>query len=365
MDEGIVCPQLNEATVSIPQPGGDCGVGPEFRVSDISSAMGSKLDEGEGVLKILGGAGEEEWILPGGVLRCEPAWSASGRFLALVRGERMEVDIYDVNRRKKFASCPLTEWPKAVVFGRRGERIKVVYQDDSADLMSVQGEILLEGFDREAKLRDPVGFVVWTGQFLGPVEANPYGGRLSKNERFLATTSALGVQVWDVEKRCAVDFYEAENQRIDAPTDAWWLNDGSLLVQVPGALEVLYLAKDGQVKSVEPLERVPGTRVKDMISGGDWLVEVREEEGGVRKELWSQGDPQQGRAWEGVVADEEILEGGRVLFEDWRLMLPQGGEVLDAFLLKEKRRVVVVTKDYEICEWDLRVLEKELEKLGL
>jgi len=188
----------------------------------------------EGVQLVERDSGKLSWKIKGDNLHCDPAFSTDGRFLALVRIQSMEVVIYDISRGRVFADVKLRAWPESLEFCEKGELLKVMFPEGKASLLSVRGDVLLEYFDQEQGLREPVGFTAWPGQFLTAAEASPYGGQLSRSGRFLATTSSVGVQIWDVAARRAVDFYEVENQQVDAPTDAWWLDDERLLVQVPG-----------------------------------------------------------------------------------------------------------------------------------
>lgn len=322
--------------------------------------------EGEGGLRI--SENGEEWFLPGGVLRCEPARSPDGRFLALVRGERMEVLVYDVVRRIPFARVPAKDWPERLVFGESGEFLKVEFSDGSACLASVQGEVLLEGVGSEKGLLAPVGFRFWQGQYTSPLEVNSYGGQLSEDEQLLATTSATGVQLWDVEAGRTVDFYEVENQRIDAPTDVWWLGPRRLMVQVPGALEILTLDQKGLLSDVKELAREPGTKVKAIQGNGDWVVEVRNEEDEVFYELWPSGESEEGRELSLADLPKDAIAGPdshKVRVKNWVLTPPNGREMQQVFRLRGNTRVIVITEDYRVCDWDLGVLERELEKLGL
>ncbi|MGJ8672391.1 serine/threonine-protein kinase [Rubritalea sp.] len=322
----------------------------------------------EGVRVSGRGLGNEGWVLQGGVLRCEPAWSGDGRFLAMVRGLRMEVVVYDVFHRNEFSRIVVKDWPEKLIFDEEGERLKVLFEDGNAMLASVRGNILLEGFSQKVELLKPIGFTMWRGQVSPPIEANTYVGKLSKNQALLATISVSGVQIWDVAKKCSLDFHKAENQRIDAPTHAWWLNDRKLLLQVPGALEVLNLDEEGKFLAVEEIERVPGMMVEEVLENGDWIVEMREEDGRISRKVWPDGDFNQARDWsmDKILPQSEVSDtNGRVRIGDWALTQPQGELVQQVFVLDDEERVIVLTKNYTICEWDLAVLRKELNKLGL
>jgi len=189
-------------------------------------------------------------------------------------------------------------------------------------LISIQGRVLLEGFNREATLRKPIGLERWKGHFLTPVEASLYGGELTKDESLLATTSAIGVQIWNTKTRKRVDFYEVENQRIDAP-------------------------------------------VKDVLANGDWLMKIRNEDGTHDYELWAGGDPSQTTQWaeQNVEPEPEQLrfEDETIFYKEWKLTLPKGSNIIASFLFDEGRKLLALTGSYDIYEWDLEVLGSELK----
>jgi len=188
-----------------------------------------QLQETEGgVLRINKQTGEEQKIALDGIFRCPPACSKNGRFIAVVRGSRMELIIYDVLRNSTFATIPLENWPKEINFSKTNNVIKVIFENSKANLLSLHGQLLLEGFNENDPIAKPVGLNKWQGHYLSPVEVSLYGGRLTENKDLLATTSAIGVQIWNAKIRQQTDFYEVENQRIDSPTDAWWLDNNSL-----------------------------------------------------------------------------------------------------------------------------------------
>lgn len=341
-------------------------------VSDIASDEMRWLEKGPyEVLEVKGGlrlTDEKDFdvkIPLSGVLRCQPACSADGRFVAIVKGDRMEVLIYDLSRNLVFAIGPLEKWPERLEFARNAEVFRIVFEGGEANLMNVRGEYLLGGFDENDSLLAPVGFSSWTGQFLSPVDASPYGGALSGSGEFLVTTSVLGIQIWNANAGKAVDFYEVENQRIDAPTDAWWLDDQRLLIQVPGAQEILKIGNDGEVMGNENHMRVPGTLVKNVFENGDWLVEVMGEDGGKSKELWPSGDANNSQQWQPRQVGEDLTHSDGVIYcEGWTLIIPEGKSVLDVFFRENEKKVITVTTDYHIYEWDLTILENELKEWG-
>lgn len=354
------------------------------RIREEAAAVFAHWDVGEGraegdvspgrcVVDVIDGGvrirreGSEEWFLPGGVLRCAPACSQDGRFLAMVRGDRMEVTVYDIPSRKEFSSIPLEQWPESLEFEESGEELRVVFDQDKAWLAGVRGEILLEEFGERDILQRPTSFRVWKGQFLSPLEARPSGARMSADEAFLVTMSPTGLQFWDVGKRQAIGIYEAENQRIDAPTEAWWLGTRRLLLQVPGSLEVLDLDEAGRVTEAREVERVPGSRVLEVTQEGDWWVEVRDEDGELAHEVWPGGDAQQSRSQviekKNSIKNEAPLR--KIQVEDWTLNLPHDWEAHEVMRLGKQRRVIVLTKDYRVCEWDLQALEAEMKASGL
>ena len=321
-----------------------------------------KVEEGSDTLR-LGITGKKPIPLSG-VLRCSPALSADGRFLAIVSGDRIEVKIYDLVRQDVFITIPLESWPKKIEFSDSEEVIKVVFENEKACLLNLRGGVLLEGFRENDFLTKPVGLTKWKGNFLNPSEANPYSGVISENEMFFVTMSVIGVQIWNTELRAAADFYEVDNQRIDAPTEAWWLDNHRLLIQIPGAQEVVEIDETGLVINSYENQRIPGSRVIKVLPNGDWQVEVKNEDGESQKQLWIGGDPEQSKEYVKLLSKEELsFEGGLVHFEKWKLALPKGDEVLEAFVLQNGERVIALTTNYEIYEWDLPALESALKSL--
>lgn len=336
-------------------------VSEEKSVRDLSG-LSNRVKEVQGGVEV--SRGDSEWFLPGGVLRCE-AVSSNGQFLAMVRGDDMEISLYCLLRKKKFASLPLERWPESLGFTPGRECLRVGFSSGESRLLDLRGKVLLDGFDGEKNLAEPIGFSVWSEQSMIPEEADPYGGQICQNETFLVTTSAIGLHIWDIEKRLAVDFYEVENQRIDAPTDAWWLDSGRLLVQVPGEQEILLVGSDGQITGKADHRRMPGTKVRDVLRSGDWLVEVMNEDDDTYYELWTNGDQETAQVFEaGVHSIPLASSDDRVEVGGLRLRLPNGRKVQTVFPLERLNRVVVLTKDYHVCDWDLDVLNEAMKELG-
>ena len=340
----------------------------ERDVHELPSGIVSTIDFVDEGIRLSGGqVGRGSWTIPSGALRCDPAWSQDGRFLALVSGMRMEVVIYDVSGRKEFGRVAVNAWPEKVQFRQDSETLEVFFEGGVSSLANVRGDLLLEQFETQRTLSSPVGFKAWEGQALSDVEARPYRGTLSRDGKFFATASVLGVQIWSVAKRLSVEFFGVENQRIDAPTDIWWVGPRQLILQVPGALEVLALDSQGRVLKKQKLARVPGSKVLDIRTDGDWVVEVRDEDGEVQRQIWPQGDfgkpTDLGPEAESGVEESE-KKGDVVTFKEWTLTLPHGGTVLQSFPLEEEERVIVLTSDYLVCDWDLGLLKDELSRLG-
>ena len=325
-----------------------------------------RVEEGEGVFVLKDLQNNMVKKIPfDGALRCPPAISPDGRFLAFVRGAQIEIVIYNVLEDVFFSTIPVEDWPQSLHFSLSGEVIKSVFENTKASLFSLRGDTLLTNFNENDTLREPVGLSLWKGHFIHSRQAKPYGGEISPQHQYIATTSVIGVHIWNTQSREAVDFHEVENQRIDAPTDAWWLDDRRLLVQVPGAQEILEINSTGEITKVIQNRRVPGTVVNDIFPNGDWLVEVKNEEGDSHVEIWMQGDSERTREWTPVYKRSPLShKDGIVRYEDWTLTLPSSDQILKVFMLEDGKRIVALTTDYDIYEWDLVALEKELVRLG-
>ena len=85
-------------------------------------------------------------------------------------------------------------------------------------------------------------------------------------------------------------FHPAENQRIDAPTAAWWLDDHSLLVQVPGGLERVPVDASGVPGPPQPVSRPPGSTIVRTDAGGAWLVRLAGDDDTFSWQRWPDGD---------------------------------------------------------------------------
>jgi len=293
--------------------------------------------------------GQVKRISLGGVLRCPAVCSADGKLLAFVRGEDIEVVIYDLERDFVYSIIPIESWPVSTNFSSSGNEIKVVFEDEQASLYSLKGDILLKNFHSGDDLTRPVGVSLWKGNFIHSRQAQPYGAECSPDKKHLATTSALGVHIWNCKTGEAVDFYETSNQRIDSPTDAWWLDDQRLLVQIPGAQEIIEINSSGEIVRKINHERVPGSIIRDILPSGDWKVEVRDEDDRSMMELWKGGDSQNTSKWQPRSAEEEVAhQNGVISYNEWKLTIPSDNEILKTIVVAEKEKIIALTNDYSI-----------------
>ena len=325
-----------------------------------------KIEEKEGRLVLINRTdGQARQVALDGVLRCPAVCSMDGKWLAFVRGEDIEIVIYNIEKRSVFSVIPVEAWPIGIHFSDSGDVIKAVFEGKEASLYNLRGDIMLRNFHSHENLTKPVGFSLWKGHSIHSRQANPYGCECSPDQRHLATTSALGVYIWRCATGEVVDFYETSSQRIDTPTDAWWLDDKRLLVQVPGAQEIIEIDEAGRIVKKSGHPRVPGSIVKDILVNGDWGVEVRDEDGSSVMELWKDGDFRNASDWT-PANDEELVshEGGVISYNNWKLTLPRDSEILETVLIENNEKLVVLTSDYDIYEWDLRVLAEELVRLN-
>lgn len=311
--------------------------------------------------------GDDYWSIGGGVWRCPPAWSSDGRFMAVSKGDRMGVTIYDVPSKKVFAALALRAWPESLAFRPEGQELALRFADGSVSYVTAGGEWLIENAPGTMVLSQPVGFRQWSGQALAQGEAVSYHGAVSPDERWLVTTSALGLQVWSLTERHSVAYHPVGNQRIDALTDAWWLSATELLVQIPGGLERMMVSDEGEILEVEKLSRVPGTKVVEVFPTGEWLMSVLDEDGVKSLEIWPKGNSEEARMPETheVIERESASEARVIRHLDWVLPLPQGEVLSDYFVVDQDRRVVALTRDYRIYEWDLEALDGALKSKNL
>lgn len=318
-----------------------------------------------GVLQINKRTKKQRKVTIGSVFRCSPASSINGRFIATVQGSRMELIIHDVLRSSTFATVPLEEWPKSISFSTTNNLVKVVFENNRASLFNIEGQALLEGFKEGDKISFPVGLTKWQGHHLSPVEDSLYAGKLTKDKTILATTSSIGVQFWHTKTRLQSDFYAVENQRIDSPTDAWWINNNRILIQVPGALETLDIDEQGKIIDTNTVQRVPGSKVINILPSGDWHMQILNEDGSQTQELWSQGNPSKAIPWQ-PQSDETTnkityLES-TISYNDWKLTLPKGNQILQVFTIDNGTKILALTTNYNIFEWDLIQLQQETDR---
>jgi len=112
------------------------------------------------------------------------------------------------------------------------------------------------------------------------------------------------------------------------------------------------------------IQREPGTKVLNILPNGDWHMQVMNEDGSTTQELWNGGNPSTSTPWQpSVELKEKQLshQDGTIHYEDWKLTLPKGNQVLQAFTLDAGTKVLILTTNYDIFEWDLQILRKEIE----
>jgi len=180
----------------------------------------------------------------------------------------------------------------------------------------------------------------------------------------VATTSANGIQFWGVKEQVSTGFYEVQNQRVDAPTDVWWLDNYTLIVQIPGALERISIDDNAKVLGKKGLARTPGSRVRDILPNGNWVMEIRDEEGRVQDALWINGDSEQQRPLSEVHKEQIFtINGNEVSYRNWQFTIPYVDEVLQGFELEEGRKVLVLCENHSFYEIDLKEVSERLRGL--
>lgn len=357
---------------------------------------------------IEGEKSDSELKLREAIPRCAPAVGLEGAVVASVCGDDRSVWVQSVDYGSQIQRIMVSDWATHLCFSKSYPCLAVVTADQNVSLFDWltgqrlgqfpsglrsevrkvwcegpgTGRFVVEGLDGERtgfQIVPPEGFREWQRgvQDQGALElATGYRAKISPGAgNWILLTSSAGLEVWDTQSGTRADHYFAENQRLDAETQAWWLGpDGDrIFVSVPGAWEELTINEAGKITEIRQLDRIPGVVVLDIEPQGDWVVTVLDEDDGQTVERWPNGNEMLAEAAfppkllpeVGFTAD--VLSGGVIqVTEPWpvKLTLPQSKEVLQVLWLAQNQRVVVVTQDGNLAEWDLLELKRILRERG-
>jgi len=342
------------------------------------------------------------WSSKIGASRCPPVWSPDGRFLAASLGERKELLIFESRSGEEYTTHFLKAWPEQLQFHPGGELLAIVTSNRTLVLFHLWArEVLLEltlphegalhispdgthfsiqGESNSAwRLIEPAIFQEWRGQHLASGAFTIFAGKISPSEKYLLTISTAGLQTWNTENRSAIDFHPAENQTIDAKTDAWWLNEKVILLQVPGALEKIRVSPEGKFLLREKVPRTPGMKIRSVEENGDWLVSGKNEEGETIYERWPKGNSKTPLSLDSLPTPERSLHASSESFQaqvgrDQRIMISEPHELIltppetvrlhQILYFNRGHSLLGITEAYRLVEWELHDAERILQKLG-
>ena len=191
------------------------------------------------------------------------------------------------------------------------------------------------------------------------------------------------MRIWSVAEQRQTGFLATENQRIDAPTSAWWLGDRAdeILVQVPGGLERVRIDPKGQPEPPNRVPRQPGMTVLDVTADGTWLVASIDPDA-PPCEAWPGGNPDGAHPVPLPVKDRTVtrspdqrqraslLEHDVIKYasasEDAsrRLTPPERIGVHATIFSLDGNSLFVLGREHRIFTWDLGVLQAELRRMG-
>lgn len=338
------------------------------------------------------------WRDASGVVRCPPEWAKDSESLLVVAGATKTVVEYDRATGRENYEITLPAWPEQIVAAPDGgivavalenENIAIIERDQQRRLCLLEGDGGELSFSKKGQylksskgaaweVLAPIGYHEWTGARSEAESPTVYSAKLSGDGRFLLVTTTSQVEIWRLSDRELTDSYAVENQRIDARTDAWWLPHRSrqMLVQVPGGLELLNISPAGRIVLVENYGRVPGTVIHDILANGEWLMRVMDEDGNISREVWPDGSEEKSRELEGdfPISDKLIAavsgttahvgsQGAITVEGAWKaeLIPPSSINILQLLLTESGERIIGVTEDHRIFEWDLPETQQALQ----
>ncbi len=351
-----------------------------------------------------------DWLHKDPPLRCEPTWSQDGTLLVAALGDQKEVKAFVAANGKEHYTFRTTGWAESMAldpFGRYAvvssddKRVSVFDLNKRKPLAQLSGAATFMQFcENGSRLKiggangryslwsfeSPLGYYAWLSSFPSESSLTFRKASLSPDHRWLLLVFNECLQIYSVEERKLMSYYATNHQRIDSPAGAWWLPEksGRILLQVPGAWDVLEVLDDGSIRYEKPSpKRVPGVKIVDINSAGDWRVNVLDENGQIEGEIWEKGKaaaraltvqeeelslPQtQGssKLYHARILENNLIEvrskSGRV----FHLTFPEGASVKHLFFLDDKERLVCVGYNNQLVEWNLREIRRHLKEIGL
>ncbi len=371
----------------------------------------SSHDEGVDVIDLANA--ERHWRSATGVSRCAPTWSCDCRFLALSTGDMKEVSVHDLTLPQEappILKHHLAAWPQRLAFHPGGQLLAIAGENETLTVLDLSSGVPLAvqeapaarklHFSKDGQsltltsitqeihswsIHEPIGYREWSGRAIAHTETTVFGATLSPDEAFVLTVTSEGVERWNTITGRQTSFHETGNQRIDAQTDAWWLpsEPRAILVQVPGAIERLSVDHDGKITGVDPLDRVPGTSIISIDPQGVWTVRVLDEDGSATLERWPSGDPEATQPLEAdaqfeldlrSAADSRRNQRARVTQEETVQLTGKRNLILtpplqtrfqQILLTADGNRLIGISQDYRLFDWDLTRIDQQLASLGL
>ncbi|MES2475550.1 MAG: WD40 repeat domain-containing serine/threonine protein kinase [Verrucomicrobiota bacterium] len=349
----------------------------------------------------------QSWHFGAAQARCAAAFSRDGSRMAVATGDRREAVVLATATGEPCATMAVTGTPQDLAFHPNGTLLAVATDDGKISLgdaasgvnwltlahqaaslrFSDDGKELLASGDN-ASLRAwpvtlPVAFQAWPEPPRTKTDGAVVGMSLSPNGKQLLTLTANCIAIWSTAESRQTDHHLLENQRIDAKASAWWLNDREILLQVPGGLERLAVDENGKIAAPTRLPRVPGSTVLDVLSNGDWIVSVMDEDGNDSRELWPTGNFEEARPLKKAAALKSPVvsaaadgRSATLIHEDeievrnsdgkrLRLVPPLNPGVRGLAFSADGERLLILTRNHRVFSWNLGELAAALDAQGL
>lgn len=376
------------ATTVLLPPGGPATAGlasdPAGKIAAVGTTAGLTLRDTAD--------GREIWTACQEPVRCPPSWLPDGRWIAAATGEQRGVTLFDTRARARGLTILTSGWPQRIVTHPQGQLLAIAADDGvltvaapgtgriwaaiTADATGLRfcadGRHLLAG-GRAWLLERPAGWREWQGLASLKRDETVFQPALSPDGTQLLTTTTSGVHFWSCPAGMQTGFHAVENQRIDAPTAAWWLDDRTVLMQVPGGLEKVKL-DHGVPGSAESVPRTPGAQIVSIESSGAWLVRISDPDAGDSYESWPGGDftkattvsrPALRRSEAGSPHAQPdgsitLTYAGKPL----RLTPPEPAVLAGMLLSRTGDQLLVLTAGHRIFAWDLAALTAALQDSG-